>query len=58
MDTRLIQSDLLFTMAGIADFISLFFQDELGDQAMPEMTFFTFVFLDNFVDIFHPQILL
>jgi hypothetical protein len=58
MNIRLVQTYLLFGMAGITDLIPLFFQQKLWDQAMPEMAVFTFFLFDDKMDILHPQILI
>jgi hypothetical protein len=58
MNIGLVQTYLLFGMAGITDLIPLFFQQKLWDQAMPEVAVFTFFLFDDKMDILHPQILI
>jgi len=45
-------------MAGVADFIPLFLQEELRNHAMPKMTVLAFLLLDHGVDILHPHVLI
>ena len=58
MNIGLVQTYLLFGMAGITDLIPIFFQQELWNQAMPEVAVFTFFLFDDKMDILHPQILI
>ena len=58
MHIGLVQPDLFFAVAWVANFISLFLQKHLGDQTVPEVAVFTFLLLDDRVDILHPQILI
>jgi hypothetical protein len=56
MDVLLAQADLLFTVAGVTGFISVFFQNELRHQTVPKVTLLAFFFLDNLMNIFHPHV--
>jgi hypothetical protein len=58
MHIGLVQPDLLFAVAWIANFISLFLQEHLGDQTMPKVALLTFFLLDDRVDILHPHVLI
>jgi hypothetical protein len=57
MNVGLVQTYLLFGVAGITDLIPLFFQQKLWDQAMPEVAVLTFFLFDNRMNILHSQIL-
>jgi hypothetical protein len=58
MNIGLVQTYLLFGMAGITDLIPLFFQQKLWDQSMPEVAVFTFFLFDDKMDTLHPKILI
>jgi hypothetical protein len=58
MHIRFVHPDLFFAVAGIADFIPFFFQDQFGYETVPEMAVLAFLLFDGGMDVFHPHILL
>ena len=58
MDMRFIQPYLFFAMAGIADLIPLFLQEEFWNHPMPEVTVLAFLLFDNGVDTLHSEVLI
>jgi hypothetical protein len=56
MYIRLIQPDLFFGVAGITDLIFFFFQEELGEQSVTEVAFFTLFFLDDSMHVLHGEV--
>src|SRR4030067_1447540 len=58
MNTRLIHPYLIFTVAGIADFISFFFQNQFWNKTVPQMAIFALLLFNNTVGVFHPRIFL
>jgi hypothetical protein len=56
MNARFIHPYLIFTMAGIADFISFFFQNQFRNETMAQMAIFALFLFNNTVGVFHPQI--
>jgi hypothetical protein len=57
MDARLIHRDLVFGMTAKADLIPLLLEKQLGNDAVPEVAIFTFLFFDHRVHIFQGEIL-
>jgi uncharacterized membrane protein YhaH (DUF805 family) len=46
----------IFTVAGIADFVTFFFQNQFWNKTMTQMAIFAFFLFNNTVNIFHPKI--
>ena len=53
MDIRFIHPYLILTVAGIADFVAFFLEDELRNQSVPEMAILAFLVFDGCMDCFH-----
>jgi hypothetical protein len=58
MDIRFVHPDLIFTVAGIADFIPFFLEQKFWNQPMPQMALFTFRLLHGRMDLFHREVFL
>jgi hypothetical protein len=57
VDLPLGQAHFLLAVAGIAEIIARFLQEQRGDLAMPKMTVLAFFLLDDRVDGLHAEIL-
>ena len=57
MNGLLVKTDLLFGVAGIANLVALFLQDQLSHQAMPHMAVFALLLLDRRMNVLHPHVL-
>ncbi len=53
----LVQTYFFPGMARIAEIITRPLEEQLGNSAMPEMTFVAFFFFDHAMDVFHAEIL-
>jgi hypothetical protein len=56
VDIRFIHPYLIFTVAGIADVISFFFQNQLGHDAVPKMAVLALLVFDRSMNILHCHI--
>jgi len=58
VDVCLVQANLVPAVAGVADLISFFLKDQLGDQPMPQVALFALLFFDQRMDVFHAKVLI
>ncbi len=58
VDISPVQSNLLSAMTIIADFVSLLFQQQVGNDAVAEVAGLAVSLLNNRVHVFHPEVLI
>ena len=56
MHHRVVKSDFLFVMAGIAHLIPRLFEEKLGNDAVPQVALLALFLLDGGMYIFHPEV--
>jgi len=58
VDMGFFQAEILFAVAGVADIVADFLENELGDDPVAEVATFAFFFFRHRMDILHRKIFL